>query len=147
VPTDDEVFAQFAPFDDVQWDLLWVAAEALRADPTPFHWRNILPGSRNLPYVEFGEIFEATFTLMIRVGLLIRDQEFRPFLPARTWDDQVAAIGRYSLIECARFFTYNSRRDRIIEGMVATCVEEGLWMMTLDRARELVNPTWTLPRL
>jgi hypothetical protein len=140
--TDEEVLAQLAPPSDPNWDNLWESVEVWRHDPMPFTWKNIEPGSRYMPWVEFDPAFDVTFGCMVRVGLLLPSTEWRPLKVRANWEDQVSDIAEYSLATCARFLTFIARTDRFSEGFMAGHLENGQILLALDRARSLVAPNW-----
>jgi hypothetical protein len=140
--TDREVLEQLAPLTDRSWNALFESVEVWRHNPTPFTWKGREPSYRGFAWVEFDNAFNSTFSLMFRVGLLINNHEWRPLNLARTWEEQVAHIERYTLVCCARYLTHLARKDRTCEGLVANSLEDGRLLMTLDRARSFVSPEW-----
>ncbi len=139
---DAVVLDQLAPLTDPRWHELFASIELWRNGPTPFTRKHFKPGSTQMPWVQFDETFNVTFSLMFKVGLLLTNLEWKAPIMATTWEEQAKAIEQYSLASCAKYLTYVARKDRFIEGLLASNVEEGFWLMALDRVRSLVAPDW-----
>ena len=140
--TDEEVLEQLASPTDPRWSELFQSVEVWRHNSTPFTWKNVEPDSRQMPWVDYDKTFMATFWLMVQVGLLLPNQQWRPLSLPSTWEAQVRDNEQYSLASCARYLTYIASKERFFEGMMANCIEDDLLVMTLDRARFWAAPRW-----